>query len=112
MSQRLLGLTLLASIACTGVAHAQGTAAPMPVPVPSASAPSPGAAAKQTLAATEQWGASLSAGELAAIGVGVVAGVVLFDGVVLDGFSIVGAVLGGWAGDYIYKTHVASKGAS
>ncbi len=112
MSKYLLGLTLFASIACANVAHAQGTPVPLPIPAPSASAPSPGAAARQGVAATEQWSASLTVGELAAIGVGVVAGVVLFDGIVWDGFSIVGAVLGGWAGDYIYKTHAASKGAS
>ena len=101
MLKHLLSLTLIAFLACAGVAHAQGTVIPAPTP------PNPAAAVKQGIAATERWTDSLTAGEVVAIGVGVVVGVTVFEGMAWDGLVIVGAVVGGWAGDYFYKLHTA-----
>ena len=96
MLKRLLGLFLLASIACVGVAHVQS---------PNAPALPGGIAATKPGAAIEHWSQTVTVGELASIGVGIVAGIVVFDGVSWDGLSIVGAVIGGWAGDYFYRVH-------
>jgi hypothetical protein len=101
MLKRLLGLILFASLACAGVAHAQSATAPKPpIPMPSASAPS----ANSTV--------TMTAGEIAAIGVGAVAGVVLFQGAMWHGMVVVGAVVGGYVGDYLYGMHAADKTAS
>jgi hypothetical protein len=54
----------------------------------------------------------MTAGEIAAIGVGAVAGVVLFQGAMWHGMVIVGAALGGYVGDYLYGMHTADKTAS
>jgi hypothetical protein len=121
MLKRLLGLTLLASIACTGLAQAQSVTTPA---VPSITTPGittpaipsvtitakpassiPGATTLRSLA-------DMPIGELASIGVGAVVGVILFDEAVWDGFMIVGAALGGWAGDYLYRTNYGTKPAA
>jgi hypothetical protein len=105
MLKRLSGLTLFASITCVGLAQAQSVTTPA---IPSVSTPAipsvtittkPG----NTLANAERTLADLPVGEIASIGVGAVVGMVLFDEAVWDGFVIVGAALGGWAGDYLYR---------
>ena len=116
MLKRLLGLVLFALIACAGVAHAQSTTAPAapngtattkpPVPMSSMSSMMPGMASGSGESVT------MTAGQIAAIGVGAVAGVVLFQGAMWHGMVIVGAVVGGYVGDYLYGMHTAGKSAS
>ena len=103
MLKRLLGLILLASIACAGTAHAQSLTAPA---IPG------GIAATKPGGAVERWSETVTIGELTAIGVGIVAGVVVFEAVAWDGLGIVGAVVGGWAGDYYYHVHTGTVHAS
>jgi hypothetical protein len=111
MLKRLLGLVLSAFIACAGVAHAQsatspsGTAttkpaAPMPMPMMSGMMPNSNS--------TD----GITAGQVAAVGVGVVAGVVLFQGAMWHGMVVMGAVIGGYVGDYLYNLHEEKKAAS
>jgi hypothetical protein len=111
MLKRLLGLVLFALIACAGVAQAQtttvapnGTVTTKP-PVPMSSMmPSMAPAPSETV--------TMTAGQIAAIGVGAVAGVVLFQGAMWHGMVIVGAVVGGYVGDYLYGMHASGKSAS
>lgn len=109
MLKRLLGLILAASVACAGVAQAQAPAAPSGTattkPSSSMSMPMMGDMAVPN----RPEGEPLTASEVAAIGVGVVAGVLVFQGAMWHGMVIVGAALGGWAGDYLYNMHTAAK---
>jgi uncharacterized protein YcfJ len=118
MRKLLPSLVLSAAIAFTGVAHAQpaptGTPTTRPsitVPLPSVSLPSSTPAA---VTVTDQSGnmSSMSAGELCTIGVGVVVGAVLFQGVMWHGMTIMGAALGGWVGNYIYNRNEVQKGGA
>ena len=72
---------------------------PMPMPMPM-----PGMAGE-----AQDSSRALTAGELAAIGAGVVVGAVLFQGAMWHGMTIMGAALGGWVGDHIYATHWAAQ---
>ena len=107
MLQHLLGLTLFASIACAGVAQAQSITTPA---VPGVTITTkPGTPALPPSAGSiERTLGQMPVGEFAAIGVGAVIGVVLFDEAAWDGLVIVGAALGGWAGDFIYRATTVS----
>lgn len=111
MLKRLLGLILFASIACAGIAHAQtttvapnGTATTKPPVTMSSMMPAMGSGSGETV--------TMTAGQIAAIGVGAVAGVVLFQGAMWHGMVIMGAVVGGYVGDYLYGLHTGAKSAS
>ncbi len=121
MLKRLLILTLSTSIACAGVAHAQsvgstpnGTATTKPGTTMTMTMPAmPAMPGMPTITASSNGASeSITAGELCAIGVGVVVGVVLFQGAVWHGMTIMGAMMGGWAGDYLYNSRAAVKTAS
>ena len=108
MLKRLLGLILATSLACAGVAQAQspapsGTATTKPSTT--MSMPMMGDVAVPNRPSD----ATLTASELAAIGVGVVAGALVFQGAMWHGMTIVGAALGGWVGDYLYNMHASAK---
>lgn len=112
MLKRLLGVILAASLACAGVAQAQSPAAPSGTATtkPSTSTPSMSMPMMGDMSVPNRpAGATLTAGEVAAIGVGVVAGVLVFQGAMWHGMVIVGAALGGWAGDYLYNMHAEAK---
>ncbi|HTC12305.1 MAG TPA: hypothetical protein VK726_26385 [Acetobacteraceae bacterium] len=112
MLKRLLGLTLAVSLTCAGVAQAQSPAAPSGTATtkPSTTTPSMTVPMMGDVSVPNRpAGEALTASEVAAIGVGVVAGVLVFQGAMWHGMVIVGAALGGWAGDYIYNMHVAAK---
>jgi len=114
MLKRLLVLILSASIACAGVAHAQ-SATPS-APNGTSTTRSGGTMAMPGMPGMPVSNTSsndaITAGELAAIGVGVVVGVVLFQGAVWHGMTIMGAMMGGYVGDYFYNAHNAAKTAS
>jgi len=107
MLKRLLGLIMFASIACVGVAHAQGTATTKPA----APIAMPAMPAMPTVTVSDS-GQSMTGEQLAAIGVGAVVGVVLFQGAMWHGMVIVGAAIGGYVGDYLYTSHTSTKTAS
>lgn len=124
MMKLLPVLALVAGVACAGMAHAQGAnpaapatpgpAAPGTAPGtattrPSAMAPMPGMApmpmpgmgagrAMMDRAASS----SITLGEVAVIGVGAVAGVMLFQGAMWHGMTVMGAAVGGYGGFYLY----------
>jgi hypothetical protein len=102
MLKNLLGFTLIASIACAGVAQAQSITTP---PLPSVTITTkPGTPALPPTAGTiEHTLGQMPIGEFAAIGVGAVVGIVLFDEAAWNGLVVVGAALGGWAGDFLYR---------
>ena len=121
MLKQIPGLVLSASIAFAGVAQAQtvtplvpaaptaptigGTPTTRPsMPMPSMAMPMmPGPMAERVGTS------SMTTGEIVTIGVGVVAGVVLFQSAMWHGMTIVGAVVGGYVGEYLYNTHTAPK---
>jgi hypothetical protein len=110
MLKRLLGFVLAASLACAGVAQAQGPAAPSGTATTKPSTPSMSMPMMGDMSVPNRPAdAALTASEVAAIGVGVVAGVLVFQGAMWHGMVIVGAALGGWAGDYLYNMHATAK---
>jgi hypothetical protein len=118
MLKKLLALILFASIGFAGAAHAQSTATTPAAPNGTATTKPGGTMAMPAMpgmpgmAASGGSGESITAGELCSIGVGVVVGVVLFQGAVWHGMTIMGALMGGWAGDYLYNAHAPAKTAS
>lgn len=113
MLKRLLGLTLFALIACAGVAHAQSATSPAaPSGTATTKPPIPMASMMPGMGSKSGDSVTMTAGQIAAIGVGAVAGVVLFQGAMWHGMVIVGAVVGGYVGDYLYGMHTAAKSAS
>ncbi len=108
--KRMLGLILFAFISTAGVAHAQSAAAPNGTATTKPAMPMPMMPGMTDRVSGES--SSMTAGELATIGVGAVAGVVLFQGAMWHGMVIVGAVIGGYVGDYVYNWHNSGKTAS
>lgn len=102
MNKQLLGLALVASIASAGLAQAQTPSASPPA-VPSMTMTTPAVPAA-TL--------SMSRGELATIGVGAVAGAMLFQATMIHGMALVGAVVGGWVGSVFYGHYIAPQPAT
>jgi hypothetical protein len=106
LMKNLSAFALSALLLSTGVGYAQSTTpapdAPMTMPMP----PPPAATPKPAVVAVTHGGETyrISAGELAAIGVGAVVGVTLVHAVVGHCVMLVGAAVGGWVGDWWYNT--------
>ncbi len=97
MKNHILAFALLASVASTGLAQAQ---TPTPAPMPGMT---------MTMPTTSF---SMTGKEIATVGVGAVAGAVLFHATMIHGLTLVGAVVGGWLGEMYYGHHMAMKPAT
>lgn len=114
MLKRLLGLIFCASLAFAGMANAQSatTAAPSGTATTKPAAPMPMPMMSGMMPKGSDSSDGITAGQVAAVGVGVVAGVVLFQGAMWHGMVIMGALVGGYVGDYLYNLHTDKKTAS
>ncbi len=109
MASRTAALAVAAVLASTALAHAQ-SAPPAPA------APAPPAESKTLMEMPKtmmdmQWSAMIPVREVAAIGTGIVVGAALGHVIIGHGFMVVGAVVGGWIGDWWYGTHPAPSHA-
>lgn len=95
MKKYIFGLALLTSVAAAGVVQAQ-TAGNAP-------------AMTMTTPAVPSTTFTMTGGEIATVGVGAVAGAVLFHATMIHGLTLVGAVLGGWLGDMYYRHPMAAN---
>jgi hypothetical protein len=86
-------------LASASVAAAQTPPDAVPGPAPAPMMAPAGAEAGHTC--------TLSVRQVAAIGAGAVVGATLFGVAIGHGVVVVGALLGGWAGDWYYGTHMA-----
>lgn len=100
MKTHIFALALLASVASTGIAQAQ---TPTPAPMPGMT---------MTMPAMPASSFSMTGTEIVTVGVGAVAGAVLFHATMIHGMTLVGAVVGGWLGEMYYGHHVAPKPAT
>ena len=98
MKTQILALALLASVASTGIAQAQ-----TPPAMPGMTMTTPAVPATSF---------SMTGNEIITVGVGAVAGAVLFHATMIHGMTLVGAVVGGWLGEMYYGHHVAPKPAT
>lgn len=119
MNKQLLGLALVASIASAGLAQAQTPSASPPAvtrttpAVPSITMTTPAMPSMtMTTPAVPAATFSMSRGELATIGVGAVAGAMLFQATMIHGMALVGAVVGGWVGSVFYGHYIAPQPAT
>jgi uncharacterized protein YcfJ len=97
MHSRTAALACAAVLASTTLAHAQS--APTAPTVPTVPPTEP----KTTM--EMQWSAMIPVREVAAIGTGIVVGAALGHVIIGHGFMVVGAVVGGWIGDWWYGAH-------
>lgn len=101
MQPRTAALAFAAVLASATLAHAQSvpTAPAVPPPEPKAMMEMP----KTTMEMS--WSAMVPVREVAAIGTGIVIGAALGHVMIGHGFMVVGAVVGGWIGDWWYGAH-------
>ena len=89
------GLAQAPSAQAQSTADASTSPAPITIPVPGAPK------------IVMQPDGMITLREVAVIGTGVIVGAALFHAVIGHGFMVVGAVVGGWLGDWYYGTHEA-----